>query len=188
MAIAQQSPATGGMFGAIRSLLLADPAIVQQVGNRVSPGRISSGWSSQNASATTPVAFPTVVISDVGSSFSHDVYYLNQRVDVYDTTIQISIFGNSYEQARQLSLYVHGIIRQPRYINVDGVYVWIQPLTSHQLLTPKRSEAGADVWQMSRRYRFWQQDGIVPINSQTSVKGSGYLNLPGISAAGQGST
>ncbi len=176
----------GGIIGSIRTALLADPSIVQTFGTRIIPGRLSSGWQSANSSATQPISYPFVILSDVAGSFSHDVYVDDQRVDITDSIVQVSIYTNSYDTAISLGDYVHGVIRQVRFFNVAGRGVFIQPLSVHEILEPKRSETGSDIWQSVRRFRYWRQIGIKPISDQRTVNGSGFISLPGFLSSGAG--
>lgn len=186
MALAvQQQFGVGGIFGALRSLLLSDTRIQAAFGTRIAPGRLATGWSSQNASATTPMSVPYIQLSDVGSTYHSNVQLENgQTIDIYDSQLQLTVFAGSYEQGRELSQYVHSLIRNAGYVNCDNIAVWIQPSSYHELLSPVRSETGSDIWQMIRRYRYWLPNGVMALNTFSTVNGNGTLTLPAMGASG----
>lgn len=176
----------GGVFGSIRAVLISDPTIGRLISNRVSPGRISSGWSSVNSAATLPITAPYVILEDLGGQFSHDVFHKGQRIDIYDTQLQVTVFANSYGEMFDLGRYVHGVMRQITYFSVEGIATYLMPSLRHELLLPKRSELGADIWSVVGRWRYWNPIGIQPISSLSTVNGKGFLALPGLLSSGSG--
>jgi len=174
------------LFGSIRDRLLADTEFFSRVGNKVQPGRVSSGWNSQNALSTTATVAPYVVITDIGGQYLTRVMNNDgSYIDVYEQTCQVATFGNGYDEAYGINRLVKKIIDN-QYYNVDGVAVWLQPKSHHEIVQPQRSEHSADIWQMVDRYIYWNPVQIADVGVTTQVNGVGSIVLPAVGSAGNG--
>lgn len=142
----------GGMFGAIRAKLKATPYYQVVFGDRVFPGR-----------AKQDTGLPYVVMSHLSCTFDD---YMNLAyssdplpLETWKELIQVSVYADSYEAARQLAKLVNSVIS--RHVLVcDGMPCFLYPETRLILLEQNVSPRGGDVWHVDHRYSYWAFEWI----------------------------
>ena len=139
----------GSLFGALTRLYQETPELLAIFGNpdgsvRVHPGQVPPG---------TPLPF--VVLSLVtarseyapASDLEGGVTYLN----VWYTTFQVSTYAVGYDSAQWWSRLAHRFIDR-KVLVVDCYEVIPYVGTRLEVLDPKRSEDGREVWHFAYRY------------------------------------
>lgn len=144
----------GGMLGAIRSRLNALPYYQELFGDRIFPGR-----------APQRTAMPYVVMSHVSCVF--DDYMgaaystLSMPLETWKEIVQVSVYADSYEAARQLAKLIHAVISRHTLV-ADGMPCFMYPETRLILQEQTTSERGGDVWHVDHRYSYWYSEWIFP--------------------------
>lgn len=148
----------GGVFGAIRTRVREDANLRDPFGDRIKPGRMPR-----------QTEFPFLIMSHV-SGIIDDIFVdvpregqLGQgdRYDVWRESIQVSVYADNYEAARQLGKLFHARISR-QTICADYIPVTLFPDSRILQLDPQPADKSADVWHYDFRYHFWTADKLLP--------------------------
>lgn len=150
----------GGIFGWIIKRVNTDPQLNQKVRGKIRAGNIKEkGLPYIILSHVTSNVFATFSVDDT----LPDVEGVGRdRIDYFDTQIQVSVYNEGYERTRLLGKMVHRRISR-QMANVDGICCKLIPATFAMIPDPVRSEKGQYVWQAVWRYRFYQPEVIEPL-------------------------
>ncbi len=152
----------GGMVGAIRQRIFDDFDLSQLFGNRVRPGRHPA-----------KLVYPYVVITHVSGKLDdlfRDTINLADMMpghntgdayDVWEETILVQTWADSYEACRQIGLFLHARISRQTF-EADCVPATLYPDSRILLFDSKEGEEGADIWHYDYRYHFYTADKILP--------------------------
>ncbi len=180
---------TTSIFTSIRTWLMADPNIAGIFRGRMQAGRASSSFTTQAASSLVQMQAPYIIFSYVTSRFLMnvpDVVPGNANFDLYNSIVQVSVFGDGHDFTRAIGLAVNQRIKR-RYFSIDGIAVWLQPYRQLFMIDKTRNELGQDVWQMAWQYAIKEPYASMNPNLIVNVfEAFGELIVPQIGTGGVG--
>jgi hypothetical protein len=144
----------GGIFGAIRKRVAEDANLRDVFGDRVKPGRRSGRGE-----------FPYLSLSHVSGTID-DLFTganpdgLPPRYDVWLETIQVSVYADNYEAARQLGRLVNSRISRQTFL-VDCVEITLLANSRVLAQDPQRGPSAAEVWHYDFKYHYWDADKLL---------------------------
>jgi hypothetical protein len=146
----------GGIFGAIRTMIMEDQNLFDAFGDRVYPGRARSGQ----------VRFPYVALTHVSATIYEILFMPSQgdvpgdRYDTWQENIQVSVYGDNYEAVRQLGRLLHVRISRQTML-ADCIEVTLFAQTRMLTIDPNQVRTGADVWHYDFRYKYWTGEKLL---------------------------
>jgi len=177
------------IFTSIRTFLMADPNIAGIFGGRMQAGRASSSFTTEAASSLVQMKAPYIIFSYVTSKYLMnvpDVVPGNANFDLYNSIIQVSVFGAGHDFTREIGLIVHERIKK-RYFSIDGIAVWLHPYRRIFMIDKTRNELGQDIWQSAWQYAIKEPDASMNPNLIVNVfEAFGELIVPQIGTGGVG--
>lgn len=154
----------GGAFGAIRSRILGDSNLVEIFGTKVIPGRFRQAQALEMPyiSMTHASAQLDSVFTDVPKADSPSVgpYQQGDRYDTWKESIQIAIYGDAYENTRQLGRLIHCRISRQTMMCDCNVFTLFP---DSRMLQQEASTI--DYWHYDFRYHFWTADRLLQDNA-----------------------